>query len=293
MLATSSARIRRRPTAASTAGARRWTALSRPLAVAIAVSAAGVLIAAPSLRVGVDAEIILLAVSFAAMAFVHAQSMSLERELRQARVRAVDAIDIERRRIQRDLHDSAQQRLVCVRISLGLLARRVVPESDRAAIEAMGRDIDAALADIRSVTLDSGPLLLAERGVAESLRSASAHAPLRVSIETRRFGRYSPSIERAIYFSCLEALQNVFKHAGSKAAARVRLRDEPDLVRFDVEDSGVGFDPARVHPGLGLLNVRDRITVMGGHLTIDSRPGLGTRISGEIPVSDRDRAMAA
>jgi len=253
-------------------------------AVAIATTLT-VLFASSPEQFGTPFEILLLAVGLGIVIWFELQRLSLQRELRRARLRAIDAIDLERQRIERDLHDSAQQRLVCVRIHLGLLGARAHQPGESATIERLERDLDAALADIRSVTRDGSPQLLLRNGVAERLRSAAAHAPVKVAVETQAFGRYPPDVERAVYFSCLEALQNIVKHAGSKAVARIRLRGERNRVSFSVEDSGVGFDPGRVQPGLGLASLADRVGVLGGHLTVDSHPGLGTRILGDVPVT--------
>jgi signal transduction histidine kinase len=226
-----------------------------------------------------------LIVSVGGILWLRLQSISLEKDLRRARVRALDASDLERQRIQRDIHDSAQQRLVSVRIHLGLLAQDAPSAEERTAIEGLGRDLDAALSDIRNVTRQESPELLRQNGVVDSLRSVAAHAPLKVTVETRDFGRYAPQIERGVYYSCLEALQNAVKHGGPKAVVRIRLVGDPHRIAFSVDDSGVGFDPARVQPGVGLVSLADRVDVMGGHLTIDSLPGMGTRIHGEIPIA--------
>jgi signal transduction histidine kinase len=208
----------------------------------------------------------------------------LHRDLRAARVRSVDARDLERQRIQRDLHDSAQQRLVSVRVHLGLLAEDAEDADRRATIEQLGSDLDLALREIGAVTRDGTPESLRLRGLGPSLRSATLHSPVAVSVDADGLGRYPEQVERNVYFCCLEALQNVVKHAGRNAVARVRLSGTASKVVFEVEDSGVGFDPARVQRGEGLVNLADRVSALRGRLTVDSRPGMGTRIRGEIPV---------
>jgi signal transduction histidine kinase len=234
---------------------------------------------------GTPLQFLPLALTIGGLVWLRFESLKLERELRRARVRGLDAIDLERDRIQRDLHDGAQQRLVSVRIHLGLLAESAADPDDRAAIAQLGRDLDVALADIRNVTRDGSPELLLRNGLVESIRSAAAHAPLKVTVEARNVGHYAPGIERGVYFCCLEALQNAVKHAGRSAAVHIRLVGEPKRISFSVDDSGVGFDPSRVHDGVGLVHLADRVDVMGGNLTIDSYPGMGTRIHGEIPVA--------
>ena len=215
----------------------------------------------------------------------YVERRSLDRELQQTRVRLLDASDRERLRVQRDLHDSAQQRLISVRIRLGLLASAAASADERERLEQLGQELDDALADIRSVTRAGSPELLARFGVPSCLRSAASTSPVPVRIEAVGFGRLDPQIEQSVYYCCLEALQNVIKHAGPNAVARIRLRRASDNVTFEVEDSGRGFDPARVARGEGLTNLTDRLAVMRGRLSIDSRPGMGTRIFGEIPIA--------
>jgi signal transduction histidine kinase len=215
----------------------------------------------------------------------YVERRSLDRELQLTRVRLLDASDRERLRVQRDLHDSAQQRLISVRIRLGLLASAAASADERERLEQLGQELDDALVDIRSVTRAGSPELLARFGVPSCLRSAASTSPVPVRIEAVGFGRLDPQIEQSVYYCCLEALQNVIKHAGPDAVARIRLRRTSDNVTFEVEDSGRGFDPARVARGEGLTNLTDRLAVMRGRLSIDSRPGMGTRIFGEIPIA--------
>ena len=215
----------------------------------------------------------------------YVERRSLDRELRQTRVRLLDASDRERLRVQRDLHDSAQQRLISVRIHLGLLADSAASPEERERLSQLGRELDDALADIRSVTRAGSPELLARFGVPSCLRSAASTSPVPEMIEAVGFGRLDADVEQSVYYCCLEALQNVIKHAGPTAVARIRLRRTSDNVTFEVEDSGRGFDPARVERGEGLTNLADRLAVMRGRLAIDSRPGMGTRIFGEIPIT--------
>jgi signal transduction histidine kinase len=233
---------------------------------------------------GTPLQYLPLTLTIAGLFWLRIESLALERDLRRARVQALDAIELERERIQRDLHDSAQQRLVSSRIHLGLLAQSADRVEDRDAAERIGRELDAALGEIRNVTRDSSPQLLLRDGVVESLRAVADHTPRVVIIESVGFGRYEPKLERAIYYGCLEALQNAVKHGGSTAAVWVRLVGDPHQVSFSVDDSGAGFDPGRVSAGAGLMNLADRVDVLGGHLTIDSLPGMGTRIRAVVPL---------
>ena len=215
----------------------------------------------------------------------YVERRSLDRDLQVTRVRLLGARDLERLRIQRDLHDGAQQRLVSVRIRLGLMASASASAEERHRLEQLGVELDDALAEIRSVTRAGSPELLARFGVPTCLRSAAATSPIPVRIEAVGLGRLDPDIEQAVYYCSLEALQNVVKHAGPDAVARIRLGRASDHVSFEVEDSGRGFDPARVKRGDGLSNLADRVAVMHGHLSIESRPGMGTRIRGDIPLT--------
>ena len=206
---------------------------------------------------------------------------NMQRALETERSRAIQAIDLERQRIQRDLHDGVQQRLVSVRIRMGMLAQR--HRRERTSLTALARDVDAALSEIRSVTLHGSPDLLRRVGVPSSLRSAAMSSTVPVVIDAPGFGRFTPEIEQNLYFCCLEAIQNVIKHAGA-TQAWIRLRRERRRVTFEIEDVGRGFDPSRVTPGEGLRNMADRIALLGGSLQIDTTPLHGTLIRGEIPI---------
>ena len=167
------------------------TGATRVMLLSILISL-GVLLAVPVLQAPAAPAVLLLALSLGGMVWALGRTAALQRDLRQARVRALDATDLERRRIQRDLHDSAQQRLVSLRIQLGLLAERAASDDDRATIDKLGRGLEDALADIRSVTRDGAPRTLAGFGVAEALRSVAAEAALPVTIDADGFDRYPP-----------------------------------------------------------------------------------------------------
>ena len=262
------------------------TGVTRVMLLSIVISL-GVLLAVPVLQAPAASAVLLVSLWLGGMVWALARTTGLQRDLRQARVRALDARDLERRRIQRDLHDSAQQRLVSVRIQLGLLAERAASDDDRASIDQLGRGLEEALADIRSVTRDGAPRTLAGFGVGEALRSVAAEAALPVVIDADGFGRHPPEIERAVYYSCVEALQNSVKHGGPNAAVRIGLRGSPSGISFVVEDSGVGFVAGQARSGAGLQNLADRVGALGGRLTVDSHVGTGTRIRGEIPLRTR------
>jgi signal transduction histidine kinase len=210
------------------------------------------------------------------------------RELRESRARILTTADRERRRIARDLHDGAQQRLVALRIKLEL-AEELIQEdqaSGLAELRALGSDVDATLDEIRSLARGVYPVPLADQGLAGALRMAALHTALPAEIHPDGIGRYPPEIESAVYFCCLEALQNASKHAQGATHVTVSL-SENHALRFDVRDDGDGFDVQSTAGGAGLANMRDRLAAIGGELTIDSTPGGGAVVSGSVPISWR------
>jgi signal transduction histidine kinase len=207
----------------------------------------------------------------------------LEGELRDSRLRLLAAGNAERRRIQRDLHDSAQQRLVALRIHLDLMSQSIdaAPET-RAAIADLGEAVEEAIEDLRRVAHGLYPPMLERFGVIEALRSACRHTALPVRIVDEGIGRQSAAVESTLYFCCLEALQNAAKHAGTGASATVRIGADARAVWFAVDDDGAGFDAA-LASGTGLGNLRDRVAAMGGSFDVESAPGSGARLAGRFP----------
>jgi signal transduction histidine kinase len=207
-------------------------------------------------------------------------------ELRASRSRVVAAADAERRRIERDLHDGAQQHLVALAVNLRL-ARELAesdPRRSRAVLEELSGDVRTAIDEFRDLAHGVYPPLLVAQGLGEGLRSAAARSPLPAKVEARGVGRYPPEVEATLYFCCLEALQNAGKHAGSAARASVRVWEEQDRLLFEVADDGVGFDTDAHPPGAGLTNMSDRLGALGGRLSITSAPGAGTRVAGAVPL---------
>ncbi len=226
----------------------------------------------------------------AALRLEHAQ---LETELKasmvdlaRSRRRLVEAADAERQRIERDLHDGAQQHLVGMRVKLALAMEAV--QADRALGERMlgeiGTELDEALEELRSLAQGVYPALLAQRGLTDALRSAARQCSAPVSVCSRDIGRYAPDAEAAVYFCCREALQNVAKHAGEGAVATIGLWEKDSRLYFEVTDSGVGFARAAVAPGRGIVNMRDRIEAVGGMLAVSSGEEMGTLVAGSVPV---------
>ena len=214
-----------------------------------------------------------------------AQVESSLTELRESRARILAAADDERRRIERDLHDGGQQRLVALRIRLELAeeAMRDDPARARSMLHRLGGEIDAALEELRSLAAGVYPSLLSARGLSDALRTAALQSPLPVSLDFDGTDRYSDEIETAAYFCCIEALQNVAKHAPDASSVSISLNRNGDL-RFEVHDDGPGFVVEDVPPGDGLMNMRDRMAAVGGELDIRSSLGAGTTVVGTIPV---------
>ena len=209
---------------------------------------------------------------------------SLEGELRASRTHILEAGHAERRRIERDLHDSAQQRLIALGVHLELTREKLDHEEERDALERLGGEVQAAIDELREVAHGLRPPTLADAGVGSALKEVAARSVTRVAVVDALPRQYEP-VETAIYFCCLECLQNAAKHAGADPQVIITLEQEDGRVCFSVEDDGAGFDPAAVPPGAGLTNLADRLAPVGGTLRIDSRPGRGTRIEGDLPAA--------
>ena len=172
----------------------------------------------------------------------------------------METADAERQRIERDLHDSIQQDLVGLRLKLDMVAEAVGedPQSAQLMLGSLGNQMDDVLEALRSMARGVYPSLLRERGLADALRSAARRAPLPVIVDARALGRYPEDLETAVYFCCLEALQNAIKHAGHEATVDIRLREDSGALAFQVRDTGQGFDPGHANGRHGLLNMQDR-----------------------------------
>ena len=206
-------------------------------------------------------------------------------ELRASRRRLIDAQDTERRKLERNLHDGAQQQLVALGVQLSLLERlaRQVPDADRvtAAIPPLQAMATDALDDLRDLARGIYPPLLADRGLAAALDAQARKAAVPTTVDADGVGRYDQQTEAAVYFCTLEALQNVAKYAGA-ASAVVRLRSAEGWLTFEVQDDGAGFEPADAS-GSGIQGMVDRLDAIGGSLELQSSPGAGTLVRGRIP----------
>jgi signal transduction histidine kinase len=206
-------------------------------------------------------------------------------ELRASRQRLVSAQDAERRRLERNLHDGAQQHLVALKVKLGLVEMLADkdPEKVKATLQQLKADTDEALETLRDLARGIYPPLLAEKGLATALEAQARKATVPVAIDADGIGRYPQEAEATVYFCVLEALQNVQKYAHASHGV-VRLREVDGELSFEVEDDGRGFDVARAQKGAGLTNMLDRLEALDGKLVVSSSPDKGSRIHGSIGV---------
>ena len=204
--------------------------------------------------------------------------------LRASRRRLVEAQDEERRKIERNLHDGAQQQLVALSVQLGLLERLAEdPERVRQMATQLQGGLRDALDDLRDLARGIYPPLLADKGLAVALEAQSRKAALPTTVEPDGIGRYPREVEAAVYFCALEAMQNVAKYADARSAT-VRLAERDGRLIFEIEDDGRGFDADTTTFGTGVQGMADRLDAIGGTLDIRSAPGEGTRVRGEVIV---------
>jgi signal transduction histidine kinase len=206
-------------------------------------------------------------------------------EIRASRQRLVAAQDEERRRIERNIHDGAQQQLVALTIKLNLTEDLIGtdPEGERELLAELRQEAASAVEDLRDLARGIYPPLLAGEGLAAALRAQAAKSAVPTSVDADDIARYPQDVEAAVYFSVLEALQNVAKYAGA-GSARVRLAASGDELRFEVADDGTGFDPGTKAYGSGLQGMADRLSAHDGVLDVRSSPGAGTVVTGRLRV---------
>ena len=209
-------------------------------------------------------------------------------ELRASRLRIVTAQDEQRRRIERDIHDGAQQQLLAIADALAVAQSLAGQDEDRerALVARLKAETSRALGTLRDLARGIYPPLLADQGLPAAVRSQAGKAPGPVEVSTDGVGRYPPEIETAIYFCCVEALQNAARHAPG-SAVRVSLAQDGSGVAFTIADDGPGFDPAATTSGTGLRNMSDRLAALGGSCQVDSGPQRGTTITGRIRLDDQ------
>jgi signal transduction histidine kinase len=223
----------------------------------------------------------------AAQAGLIVRNATLIEDLRASRQRLVSAQDRERRRIERNIHDGAQQQLVALAVKERLASTFVGKDDEKA--EALLAELQAettqTLEDLRDLARGIYPPLLADDGLGPALESQARKAPVPVTLETDGIGRYPLETEGAVYFSALEALQNVAKYAQATTTT-IRLTQDGGVLSFEVTDDGVGFDPDAAERGTGLQGIADRLDALGGELTVRSAPGDGTTVAGTIPTGE-------
>jgi signal transduction histidine kinase len=226
-----------------------------------------------------------LVADLAAQAGLVLANSRLIEDLRASRQRLVAAQDAERRRLERNLHDGAQQQLVALAVRLRLArttASKDLAEADRM-LEQLEGDVTDALENLRELARGVYPALLADQGLAAAIEAQARRSPVPVHVEADGIGRYQQELETAVYFCTLEALQNAAKYAQATEVAVSLLEDQGEL-ELSIRDDGRGFDRAATPLGGGLQNMTDRLAALGGTLTVRSRPGAGTTIEGHVPL---------
>lgn len=203
-----------------------------------------------------------------------------ERRISRARLSAAAR---ERRRLVRDLHDGVQNELVSLMVGISLAEDDPdTPPELAAKLSTLGARAETTLDAIRELAQGNRPRLLVVAGVSEALRAQAALAPMMVTV-VGTAPRSTAEAEEAVYFACLEAIQNVAKHAGGSARATLRLRYRDGTLAVRTEDDGGGFHSVRRREGAGLTNIRDRLASVGGTVRITSTPGHGTVVAVTLP----------
>jgi signal transduction histidine kinase len=281
-----------------------WAALrfgpqGATLAVAVAVAAAMwatsnalgpfVELAPSDSALNLQLYIIFAALTTLCLAAIVTERRRAAQELSESRARIAAARERERRRLEGELHDSAQNRIFALRVGLHLAQERSGKTAPELAA-ALGELVDEAEAvgdDLRRIAHGLSPPMLSTHGLAAALRVEGAHSAIPVHVVAGEIGLSAPHIERAVYLCCLESIQNAAKHAGADATVAVRLRRDEDELLFSVDDTGCGFDPRTTTPGAGLASVHDRVDTVGGRVEVLSAPGRGTAVSGAVPWPSR------
>ncbi|MEA2132342.1 MAG: hypothetical protein QOC68_251 [Solirubrobacteraceae bacterium] len=204
-------------------------------------------------------------------------------ELRASRVRIVEAADAARRKIERDLHDGAQQRLVTLALDVRVARSRIErePESAGPFLERLGEELSQASAELRELARGIHPAVLTERGLAPAVETLAARAPIPVEVVALPSGRLPAVAEATAYFTVSEALTNVAKYANASFAT-VRLTDNADELVVEIQDDGVGG--AQAGAGSGLSGLADRVGAIDGSLSVTSPPGEGTLVRAVLPL---------
>jgi signal transduction histidine kinase len=212
------------------------------------------------------------------------RNVRLIEDLRESRRRIVSAQDERAKKLERDIHDGAQQQLVALAVKQRLAVSLIGKDDERlrSILEALQSETNEALEDLRDLARGIYPPLLADKGLAAALEGQARKSPVPARVEPDGIGRYPPEVEAAVYFCCLEALQNVAKYAEASRVT-LRLTHATGGLTFEVSDDGCGFDPDSTSSGTGLQGMADRVEAVGGTLQIESSAGAGTIVTGRVP----------
>jgi signal transduction histidine kinase len=211
-------------------------------------------------------------------------------ELRESRRRIVAAQDDRAKKLERNIHDGAQQQLVALRVK-ARLARQLAARDTAKTEEMLAQieeDTQHALEDLRDLARGIYPPLLADKGLPAALAAQARKVPIPTQVAADGIGRFEPEVEATIYFCTLEALQNATKYAQA-STVDVSLRQDDGVVEFTVADDGRGFDPGVTNLGTGLQGMVDRVEAIGGTIEIESATGAGTTVRGRIPATEMTR----
>ncbi|HSL10755.1 MAG TPA: sensor histidine kinase [Actinomycetota bacterium] len=221
----------------------------------------------------------------AAQAGLVLRNARLIEELRASRQRLVAAQDDERRRLERNIHDGVQQQLVALTVQLRLAEQLTGrdPEGAAAMLAELQTRTTETLDDLRDLARGIYPPLLADQGLGAALTAQARKASVATTVDADGVGRFPQAVEAAVYFSCLEALNNVAKYAAASTVS-ISLRRSDGELRFEIVDDGVGFEPSASTYGTGLQGIADRLDAIGGDLRVDSARGRGTTVSGSVPI---------
>jgi signal transduction histidine kinase len=242
-----------------------------------------------------------LLVTAGAVALLAAENAELDgawhntlQELRESRARIIRAGDAERRKVERDMHDGIQQRLTAIRIQLGLASDGSTKDPElRHRLRKIGDGVEEALDELRDISHGLYPPVLTDRGLVAALEGIQRLPGSGLAVHATGVARHPPELESAIYYCCLEGVQNANKHGGPSVRITITLRQGPDELAFHVTDDGPGFDPSGTREGAGLQNMRDRLGALDGELSIVTAPGNGTTVAGSVPLHGHDGVPAS
>jgi signal transduction histidine kinase len=215
------------------------------------------------------------------------------KQLRESRQRLVAAQDVAARRVERNIHDGAQQHLVALKVKLRLAENHLGGSAEelQRLLHELQTEAQEALEALRDLARGIYPPLLTDSGLPAALRAYAGKASLPVAIEAEGIGRYPQGVEAAVYFCCAEALQNVAKYAGARQV-KVRLMDDHGYLAFSVHDDGAGFDLSAASTGTGIQGMTDRVEALGGTLHVRTRRGGGTTVEGRVPAPQLESVHA-